>query len=477
MFSSASTILAPILLLGLIFHNAHAAGCCSNNYKECDVWWCGSTKSSCENCGDDAFTFLENGALTDDICLKRWTGCLDNVNDCCDGLVCEELSRWYSQCLPGGDSEEEEEEEESEDDVEPATPPPSLRPTSKAPTDAPTKVPTGAPTGAPIPLPVESESEDDPMCGCASCTQNVLTRDANGYSCGSRIGWVIANTDLDEAGACALVGGEEFPSFCSACDPNTCNDDTNDNEDPSPPSEDSPSEDSPSEDTPVQNISWDGNDLVLTHYWDCSGQSCDASTLSPWNFDKYRSPAGYQPQDPNDFGGPSEYGEKLWVTAAIMNIDQGSNDACCGATSTGGCGNCVLIQNPDSLHPDWSVMAMKKNTCGNCRSNPHADINVPGFDVLQYSLANICGEAGTGLTKSESTVLGEWYKSYPNVAEAGPALCGQLPEEFQKGCTLFSEWGWTGGTTKRARYKVVDCPAQFKELIGSLFDEKGIVNV
>ena len=48
------------------------------------------------------------------------------------------------------------------------------------------------------------------------------------------------------------------------------------------------------------------------------------------------------------------------MTAAIMNIDQGSDDGCCGSTSEGGCGNCILIQNPDSLHPDWSVMAMKK---------------------------------------------------------------------------------------------------------------------
>lgn len=92
-----------------------------------------------------------------------------------------------------------------------------------------------------------------------------------------------------------------------------------------------------------------------------SSQSCDATTLSPWNYDKYRSPSGYGPQDPNDFGGPSVYGEKLWVTAAIMNIDQGSDDGCCGSTSEGGgCGNCILIQNPDSLHPEWSVMAMKK---------------------------------------------------------------------------------------------------------------------
>lgn len=434
---------APMLLLGLV-HDVHAAGCCSMDYKECDVWWCGSTKSSCENCGGDAFTFLENGAITDDTCLKRWSGCKNDPNSCCDGLVCTELSQYYSQCLPGEAEEEE-------------PPQPSLRPTTKKPTDEPTK--------EPVNVPPPQESDDNVMCGCASCTQDVLNRDANGYACGARIEWVIANTDLDEANACALVGGDEFPTICGDCDPNTCNDD------PSPPV-DIP----PIEEPPVEDIEWDGYDLTMTHYWDCSGQSCDATTLSPWNYDKYRSPAGYQPQDPNDFGGPSKYGEKLWVTAAIMNIDQGSNDACCGATSVGGCGNCILIQNPDSLHPEWSVMAMKKNTCGNCRSTPHADINVPGFDVLQYSLANICGESQTGLSKEQSTVLGEWYKSYTNVAEAGAARCGQLPEKFQKGCYLFSEWGWTGGKTDRARYKVVDCPAQFKAHIGSLFDKNGIVD-
>lgn len=414
------------------------------NYKECDVWWCGSTKSSCENCDGDAFVFLTNGAITDDTCLARWSGCKGNENTCCDGLVCEELSRYYSQCLPG-ESEEE----------EPATAKPSLRPTKK---------PTDEPTKQPVDVPPPQESEDDGMCGCVSCTQDVLDRDANGYACGARIDWVIANTDLDEAGACALVAGDEFPSICGGCDPNTCND--------VPPP---PVEDPPIEAPPVENIVWDGDDLTMTHYWDCSGQSCDATTLSPWNYEKYRSPTGYQPQDPNDFGGPSQYGEKLWVTAAIMNIDQGSNDACCGATSAGGCGNCILIQNPDSIRPDWTVMAMKKNTCGNCRSTPHADINVPGFDVLQYSLANICGEPGTGLSKDQSTVLGEWYRSYPNVAEAGAARCGDLPDEFQKGCYLFSEWGWTGGKTSRARYKVVDCPAAFKDHIGSLFDTNGII--
>jgi len=46
------------------------AGCCSMDYKTCNVGWCGTSQSSCENCGGDAFVFLENGEVNDD-CLAR----------------------------------------------------------------------------------------------------------------------------------------------------------------------------------------------------------------------------------------------------------------------------------------------------------------------------------------------------------------------------------------------------------------------
>merc|ERR1711862_608556 len=103
-------------------------------------------------------------------------------------------------------------------------------------------------------------------------------------------------------------------------------------------------------------------------------------------------------------------------TAAIMNIDMGLSDSCCGDTDdgSGGCGQCVLVQNPDAINPDWTALIMKKNTCGSCVSGPHIDVNVPGFDVLQYSIANTCGEPGTGLTKEQSAVVGQWYNNYAN---------------------------------------------------------------
>lgn len=414
-----------------------------------------SSQSTCHHLQHCVYLCSSNHSL-----YHPGSGCKNNPNHCCNGLVCQFQSPYYSQCVP-----------ENRDDEEPNTPRPSLRPTQRA-TNPPTHSPSLRPTAPPVTAPAPEAFN----CGCESCTEEVRNQMAGSFSCGERIDWVIANTDLDETDSCILVAGEEYPSICGPCNPATCNV----VEPPPPEITPSPTE-SPTTAPiviPQDDIEWDGSDLVLTHYWDCSGQSCDAPTLSPWNYDKYRSPSGYQPQDPNDFGGPSVFGEKLWVTAAIMNIDQGSDHGCCGSTSNGGgCGNCILIQNPDSLHPDWTIMAMKKNTCGSCASSPHADINVPGFDNLQYSLANICGESNTGLSKEESSLLGSWYHEYGNVAEAGAAQCDRLPDEYRKGCHLFSEWGWTRGQTIRANYKVVECPSRFREHIGSLFDENGVVEL
>ena len=32
---------------------------------------------------------------------------------------------------------------------------------------------------------------------------------------------------------------------------------------------------------------WDGT-LSATHFWDCNGAACDATTLQPWDPNKYR---------------------------------------------------------------------------------------------------------------------------------------------------------------------------------------------
>jgi len=237
--------------------------------------------------------------------------------------------------------------------------------------------------------------------------------------------------------------------------------------------DDSTGDDNTGDDNTGDDGDWEGG-LTLTHYWDCSGQGCDATTLQPWDYSKYRASKGYQPQDPNDFGG-AVYGEKLWVTGAVMNIDMGPSDSCCGDTSGGGCGKCILISNPQSINPDWTAIVMKKNTCDSCQSSAHIDVNVPGFDVLQYSLANICGEPGTGLTKEQSATLGQWYLNYANTKEA-QGLCDQLPSDYQKGCRLFTEWGWIIGNPSNASYRVVECPQAYVDFIGDQFDENGVTS-
>ena len=65
-YHSKTSILLAVCFSAL---NRVQAGCCSMNYKQCDVSWCGSSKSECEQCGGDAFTYLEEGERTD--CLAR----------------------------------------------------------------------------------------------------------------------------------------------------------------------------------------------------------------------------------------------------------------------------------------------------------------------------------------------------------------------------------------------------------------------
>lgn len=59
-------------------------------------------------------------------------------------------------------------------------------------------------------------------CGCNSCTDSILERNADGYSVGSRIDWVQANMGRSENDACSLVCGDEFPGICGECNAGQC---------------------------------------------------------------------------------------------------------------------------------------------------------------------------------------------------------------------------------------------------------------
>jgi len=226
---------------------------------------------------------------------------------------------------------------------------------------------------------------------------------------------------------------------------------------------------------------WQGSNLTLSTYWDCNGQGCDAA-LRPGSAALYVSSPGYGPQDPNDFGGPV-YGEAMWLTGAAsdaLSALLGTDDGCCGADANdggvGGCGRCLLVQNDESLHPEWTAVVMKKSRCppdsAGCDADaPHFDIAVPGFDYLPSSSSNICGQPGTGFaSQNQSVPLGSWWDlctSWPCDLSQFEPLCDELPPVFQPGCRLFTSWGWRAGNPSAVKYQTVDCPLEFVEHVQS----------
>ena len=73
--------------------------------------------------------------------------------------------------------------------------------------------------------PARCDSRGLPMCGCSSCTVQVLNIDADGSTCGERIrylqdpnGW-----NMTEVEACLKIAAEDFPQVCGPyCNPDQC---------------------------------------------------------------------------------------------------------------------------------------------------------------------------------------------------------------------------------------------------------------
>jgi len=177
----------------------------------------------------------------------------------------------------------------------------------------------------------------------------------------------------------------------------------------------------------------------------------------------------------------------MWFTGAAsdaLSELMGDDDGCCGGDpndgGVGGCGKCLLVQNENSLRPEWTAVVMKKNRCpphsyGCGAGEPHFDIAVPGFDNLDYSTANVCGlRPGTGFnSKEQSATLGSWWQhGCTNIAEC-IHLCDQLPARFIKGCKLFASWGWNRGDPTNVKYKAVTCPERLVEHMGAQFGPNG----
>lgn len=181
----------------------------------------------------------------------------------------------------------------------------------------------------------------------------------------------------------------------------------------------------------LDEIVWDGI-LKSSHFWDCNGGACDSTTLQPWDPNKYRYAGAYAPIDPAAHGG-AWYGQKLWMTGAAsdaLSSLMGPNDGCCGQQSSGGCGKCLLVTNPTAINKNWSAVIMKKNRCPpwshGCEAGvAHFDLAAPGYDNLQYSTANICGQSNTILTKAQSSVCGDWWKRGGSTIQG--CSCASLP--------------------------------------------------
>uniref|UniRef100_A0A061S6A7 Uncharacterized protein n=1 Tax=Tetraselmis sp. GSL018 TaxID=582737 RepID=A0A061S6A7_9CHLO len=224
--------------------------------------------------------------------------------------------------------------------------------------------------------------------------------------------------------------------------------------------------------------------LTATHFWDCIGASCDAPVLQPWDAAKYRYSAYYAPLDPTEFPRGPVYGEKLWMTGAVsdaLTAALGPDDGCCGQDpeGAGGCGKCLLVTNPNAVNSAWKAVVMKKSRCppspDGC-DKPQLNIAVPGYDNVLSSAANICGASGTIVSKSTSSVCGDWYNFGNSTLQA--CSCSALPDTTTQevaakhGCELFTAWGWTRRDPELA-YEVVECPLEFVSVISGAFGPEG----
>lgn len=178
------------------------------------------------------------------------------------------------------------------------------------------------------------------------------------------------------------------------------------------------------------------------------------------------------------------YGEKLWMVGAAsdaLSAALGSDSDCCGADNEGGggCGKCLLVQNPTAVNSAWTAVVMKKSRCppwSHGCNEPHMDFAVPGFDHLGYSTANVCGKGS---------------RSDTYISEGQSGICGSVPPKdcnchglpsntkeqraLKDGCELFKEWGWHHGVPQ-LNYKPVDCPAGFvaRVRVGAAFGRGGV---
>jgi len=75
---------------------------------------------------------------------------------------------------------------------------------------------------------IEAEETQKPIpskisCECKhTCKDEMLERDAGGYTCRERITWLMNAFGKSEVAACRQIGGKEYIKECGSCDPDRC---------------------------------------------------------------------------------------------------------------------------------------------------------------------------------------------------------------------------------------------------------------
>lgn len=79
---------------------------------------------------------------------------------------------------------------------------------------------------APTPTGTGADDPEEPLhCGCLECTEEIWNADANGYTCGNRIEYLLMDSESypTEESACRQVGLFEFSTICGpGCNPDRC---------------------------------------------------------------------------------------------------------------------------------------------------------------------------------------------------------------------------------------------------------------
>ncbi|KAL7515922.1 hypothetical protein ACHAWX_000991 [Stephanocyclus meneghinianus] len=131
-----------------------------------------------------------------------------------------------------------------------------------------------------------------------------------------------------------------------------------------------------------------------------------------------------------------------------------------------GCGKCWKVtatSNVPGYSGVTSTLVLKgSNFCPNenpkCAAGPHFDIAAPGFDVLQFSLANTCPEREPE-EAAGFAACGSWLINDQNVDNCD---CGRfISPVLRKGCENFFSLKWDNPTVT---YEEVTCPQELASL-------------